>query len=176
MPETKTTILEREYIIPLRRAWMKTSNYRRTGRAIRAIKLFIAKHMKVEDRDLDKVKLDMYFNNEIWFRGRRNPPHKIKVRAVKEDGIVRVYLAEVPDQVKFLKQKHEKRHKVSAPKEKPKAEEKKEEKTEEEKKVEGEKEKSAAEQKEKFAEQQTKAQKHTTKVKESTFHRMALKK
>ena len=79
MAETKTQTvkemqkLEREYIIPLRSEWRKVANYRRTGRAVKAIKKFIAKHMKVPDRDLDKVKLDMYLNNELWFRGRKKP-------------------------------------------------------------------------------------------------------
>ena len=56
MPEQKSEKFEREYIIPLRREWQKVANYRRTGRAVKEIKKFIAKHMKVPDRDFSKVK------------------------------------------------------------------------------------------------------------------------
>lgn len=178
MAETKQeTKLEREYIIPLRREWQKVANYRRAGRAAKAIKKFIAKHMKVEDRDLDKVKLDVYLNQEVWFRGRKKPPAKIKVRAVKESEVVNVFLAEEPSHIKFLKLKSEKRHKLadtSAPAQK--AEEKKETKTEEQKKDESEKEKAVAEVKAAEIKQDLKAQKHLTSVKGESHHRMALKK
>ena len=168
--------LEREYVIPLRNEWRKVANYRRAGRAIKEIKKFIARHMKVPERDLTKVKLDIYLNQETWFRGRRKPPAKIKVRAIKEGEIVKVELAELPEHWKFVKGKHETKHKkVEAPKEIPK-EETKDERTEEEKKAESEKEKSVAEARQIDAKQQAKAEKHTTSVKEPTYHRMALKK
>ena len=173
---TKVQTLEREYIIPLRNEWRKVANYRRTGRAIKFIKEFIAKHMKVPDRDVSKVKLDIYLNQEIFFRGRKKPPAKIKVKAKRDGDLVKVELAELPKHIRFLKQKHEKKHKPSEKTKEAPKEEKKEEKTEEEKKEEKEKEQSVAEQKEQFTEQQTKAQKHTTKVKETKFHRMAMKK
>jgi len=40
-------------------------------------------------------------NNEIWFRGIKNPLHKVKVLAKKVDGIVYVTLADPADYVKF---------------------------------------------------------------------------
>jgi large subunit ribosomal protein L31e len=180
-------ILTREYVIPLRRSWLIVPEYRRAGRAAKAIKAFIAKHMKVPERDVDKVKLDMYLNNEIWFRGVRNPPSKIKVRAIKDGDIVKVELAEVPEHVKFLKLKHMKMHKA-AEKKPEKAEEKKEEakaevegaepvkkeKTAEEKKAEQEKEKSGEEEQIKEAKQEKLADKHITKVKGMEIHRKAL--
>ncbi len=173
--EDKIT-LEREYVIPLRNEWRKIANYRRTGRAVKTIKKFIARHMKVPERDLTKVKLDVYLNQEIWFRGRKKPPAKIKVKAIKEGGTVKVELAEMPEHWKFVKEKHERKHKsIEKPKEIPK-EETKDERTEEEKKAESEKEKSVAEAHQVEAKQQAKAQKHTTKAKEPGFHRMALKK
>jgi len=175
--------LTREYVIPLRRSWLIVPEYRRAGRATKAIKAFIAKHMKVPERDVEKVKLDMYLNNEIWFRGVRNPPSKIKVRAIKEGDIVKVELAEVPEHVKFLKLKHEKMLKA-AEKKPEKAEEKKEaevekkpeekEKTAEEKKSEQEKEKSVEEEQIKEAKQEKLADKHITKVKGTEIHRKAL--
>lgn len=178
--ETKTPELEREYIIPLRREWVKARRYKRTSRSVRAIKEFIARHMKVSDRDLGKVKLDVYLNNEVWFRGIKNPPVKIKVRAIKDgtSGDVRVELAEVPESVKFAKARQEKKHtKVEKKAEKKEGpEEKVEEKTETEKKEEKEKAKSVELAQEKAAEKVAKAQKHTVKGKDPQIHRMALKK
>jgi large subunit ribosomal protein L31e len=177
---TSKTELEREYIIPLRNEWRKGANYERAGKAIKEIKKFIARHMKVPERDLSNVKLDQWLNQEVWFRGRKKPPAKIKVKAIKsDDGIVRVELAELPEFVKFEKAKRERLHK---PAEKPVGEKKEteekaiEEKTEEQKKDEKEKEQSVADFREKQAEQQAKQQKHLTKAKEPGFHRMALKK
>ena len=166
MAETKTQTvkemqkLEREYIIPLRKAWLKVPMYERTGKAIKAIKIFIAKHMKVPDRDTNKVKLDVYFNNEIWFKGRANPPSKIKVKATKEGDIVKVNFVETPKYVRLLKAKHEKMHK------------------EEQKKDEKEKETAVAEQHMKEAKQENKAQKHIGKIdkKKTQPQRMALQK
>jgi large subunit ribosomal protein L31e len=180
MAEAKINKLEREYTIPLRRFWLNVPQYERSSKAIKAIKIFLAKHMKVPDRDVNKVKLDVYFNNEIWFRGRANPPGKIKVKAVKEGDIVKVSFVQEPAHVKFLKAKHEKRHK---PSEKPAEEkkeapaEKEEAKTEEQKTEEKEKEKSVAEAAIKEAKQEAKAEKHITKAEKAQRpQRMALQK
>ena len=183
----KTESKEREYVIPLRKEWRKVANYRRTGRAVKAIKQFIARHMKVPERDLSKVKLDIYLNQEVWFRGRKKPPAKIKVKVVKEGDIVKVTLAEIPTIWKFEKLKHLKRHspiQKAAPTEAKtpeKPEEKPEEKTEEsgvaeeKKREEKEKSMSVAEQKSKQAKVDAKQQKQR-KTKEIPIHRKALKK
>jgi large subunit ribosomal protein L31e len=177
--------LEREYIIPLRKEWLKVPMYERSGRAVKAIKKFIAKHMKVTDRDVKKVKLDIYFNNDIWFKGRTNPPAKIKVKAIKEGEIVRVEYAEVPEYVKFLKAKHEKAKQRLETKSKaaqlevepaeskaPEAE-----KTTEQKTSEKEKEKSVADAGIKQADMKAREQKHITKSEKAQRPvRMALKK
>lgn len=190
MAETKTQTLEREYVIPLRNEWRKVANYRRTGKAVKEIKKFIARHMKVEDRDISRVKLDMYLNNEIWFRGTSKPPAKIKVRAKKEGDIVYVTLADMPEAVKFFKAKHEKRHKPSdkpieskTPENTPEVADKAAEaragegsKSPEAQKDEKEKGAAVAEARAADAKQQSKAQKHLTKVKEPKINRMALKK
>lgn len=169
-------ILEREYVIPLRRFWLRVPRYERTGKAIKAIKQFLAKHMKVEDRDVDKIKINTYLNNELWFRGRANPPAKVKVKATKENGIVKVDFVDTPDYVKFLKAKHEKKNKA-AEKKAPVVEQKAEEKPEEQKKDEAEKEQAVAEQNTKQAEQQAKEMKHTSKPEKTTRpQRMALQK
>lgn len=167
------------YIIPLRREFLKVPEYRRAGRAAKAVKKFIMRHMKIRDKDSNKVKLDRYLNSEIWFRGRTNPPSKIKVTAEKDEkGNVKVELAELPEKVKFLKMKHEKRAKMAEKKTPEKKisdnEEKKDEKTEEEKKDEQEKEKAVAEKNIQRAEMESKAQKHTTPVKETKTPRKSM--
>jgi len=172
--------LEREYIIPLRRAWVNVPAYKRARKAVMAMKIFVAKHMKVADRDLDKVKLDPYLNNELWFRGKTNPPSRIKVRVTKDGDIVKVNFAEIPQYVKFLKLKHLKVHKKEEKKKEEvkevKEEKQVEEKTEEQRVDEKEKGKAVEQQNIKQADQELKAQKHTTKVKEERIQRMALKK
>ena len=70
---------ERIYTIPLRRKFRKAPIYRRTKRALREVKEFLAKHMKAEE-----VKIGKYLNLELWKHGRKNPPAKIKIRAVRE--------------------------------------------------------------------------------------------
>lgn len=176
MAETKQ-ILEREYVIPLRRAWLRVPYYERTGKAIKAIKIFVAKHMKVTNRDTDKVKLDVYFNNNLWFKGRANPPSKVKVKVRKEGELVHVTFVETPEYVKFLKAKHDKMHKKSDKKVEPKEEPKEAPaKTEEQKKDEKEKETAVAQQAIKDADMAAKADKHTTPVKTPKINRMALKK
>lgn len=104
----KINMIEREYVIPLREQVNKVPKYRRAKKAIRTIKEFLAKHMKVANRDLDKIKLDKYLNEIIWIRGIRRPPHKIKVKAIKEGDIVRVEAIDYPVRLKFKKQKEEK--------------------------------------------------------------------
>ncbi|MFC1753718.1 50S ribosomal protein L31e [Thermoproteota archaeon] len=80
--------LERTYIIPLRREWLKTPRHKRAKKAVKAVKEFIEKHMKS-----DNVKVGGHLNLKIWERGIKNPPHKVKVTAIKEDdGMVKVEL------------------------------------------------------------------------------------
>ncbi len=179
MAEEQPKKLEREYVVPLRRHFLKVPRYRRAGKAARALKIFIAKHMKVPERDVEKVKLDIYLNNEIWAHGIRNPPSKIKVRAIKEGDIVKVELVELPAHIKFLKAKHERRHQVEEKKEEKVAsgktsEEVKEEKTEEQKKDESEKEKAGEAEKLKEAKKDKHVQKHTGKDKNVEIRRRSM--
>ncbi|MEK6844243.1 MAG: 50S ribosomal protein L31e [Nanoarchaeota archaeon] len=170
-------ILEREYVIPLRRACLKAARYDRMRIAIRTIKRFIAKHMKITNRNLDNVRLDVYLNNELWFRGRKNPPAKVKVRARKENDVVKVDFVDIPEHVRFLKTKIERRHKIAEKKTKVETpKEEKKENTTEEKNEEKEKEQAVAEQRTKEAEQSAKVQKHLTVKKTPQIHRMSLKK
>lgn len=149
--------LSREYVVPLRAGFKKAQKYRRAKKAVLVLKTFLAKHMKVADRDLRLVKLDNYLNQELWYRGIRNPIHKIKVKAVKKGGIVYAELAEIPEVVKFKMQKDQKVLNRVVPTE-PKVVAKEEKPTT---KDETEKEKATAEQGMKENKTQAKAQKHT---------------
>lgn len=149
MTKTKIEdITEREYIIPLRKEWKKVPKYRRAEKAIKAIKEFLVKHMKVYDRDLNKIKIDKYLNEEVWFRGIKKPPMKIKVKAIKQGDIVRVELVDYPENLKFKKQREEKVVKEGAEIAKKKAQEKK---SLEQKEAEKEKKETNEEDKEKKA-------------------------
>ena len=84
--------LEREYNIPLRKSFEKGPGYRRTNKAVKAVREFIAKHMKS-----DNVKLGKFLNLKLWAKGIKNPPHHIAVKAIKdEEGAVIVELQQVP--------------------------------------------------------------------------------
>lgn len=114
----KEKALERVYTIPLRKEFSKVARWRRSQKAVKAIKEFLRKHMKTED-----VILSKNINERIWAKGSKGPPSKIKVQAIKKDDKIKVELFGVKIEVK---------------KEEKKPEPKKEEKTEEEKKEEKE--------------------------------------
>ena len=73
-------VLERTYIIPLRREWLKVPRYKRAKKASTAVREFLSKHMKS-----DNVKIGNGLNMELWKHGMKNPPHKIKINVIKED-------------------------------------------------------------------------------------------
>lgn len=112
-PETKSEKVEREYIIPLRRKYQHVARYKKTPKAIKIVKEFLVRHMKVYDRDLNKIKIDRYLNEYLWFRGIRNPPFKVKIKVYKEGEIVRAELAELPTKLKFKKLREEKLEKTA---------------------------------------------------------------
>lgn len=109
----KKIVLERTYNVPLRKKYQRAPRWKRTNRAVSALREFVAKNMKA-----DKVKIGKYANLELWKHGIKNPPHHIKVNCTKdEEGLVNVEL-------------------VGAPEEKPKEEPKKKVKKEEEVEIE----------------------------------------
>ena len=71
--------LERVYIIPLGKVLISQSQHRAV-RAINMIKEFARHHMKVEI-----IKIDEELAHQIWARGVRSPPRKVKVRMSKTD-------------------------------------------------------------------------------------------
>src|SRR3989344_36990 len=132
-------ILERKYIVPLRKGWLKVPKYKRTNKAVKTLKEFIARHMKVYDRDLRKIKIDIVLNNEIRFRGIKKPPAKIKIRARKfDDGIVRVELVEIPKHIEFARLREMKKTQAKNKVDEKKKERKTEEKSDSEDKKESE--------------------------------------
>src|SRR3989344_9700046 len=66
----------------------KTPRWKKTKKAVSAVKQFLMKHMKSED-----IKLGRALNENLWKHGIRNPPHKIKVSVTRDDkGTVRAEL------------------------------------------------------------------------------------
>jgi len=88
---------ERVYTIPLGRAWISPPK-KRAPRAIRIIRGFVTKHMKIktdETEEAERLVISNEVNEKIWSSGIKNPPRKIRVRAVKDkEGTVTLHLAE----------------------------------------------------------------------------------
>ncbi|MBC7110208.1 MAG: 50S ribosomal protein L31e [Archaeoglobi archaeon] len=81
---------ERIYTIPLRRRVQTVPRWRRSEKAVKVVREFLAKHMKA---DIENVKIDESINKKIWERGAQKPPARIRVRAVKfDDGVVEAEL------------------------------------------------------------------------------------
>jgi large subunit ribosomal protein L31e len=102
--EEKEIVEERTYTIPLSKAWIMPAN-KRAPKAMRILRKFIVRHMKVEARkeggeeeegeEPVKLVVSNEVNERVWSRGIEKPPRKIRVRAEKdEEGNVTVYLAE----------------------------------------------------------------------------------
>jgi large subunit ribosomal protein L31e len=70
----------RVYTINLGKAWI-TPQHKRTDRVVNMIREFAGKHMKSKE-----VKLDQDLNRQLWSRGKTNPPRKLRVKMVKEEG------------------------------------------------------------------------------------------
>jgi len=79
---------EQIYVIPLRDV-QHTPRWERGKRAMKAIRDFLAQHMKSEE-----IKIDPSINEAVWARGSHKPPSRVRVRAMKfEDGQVEAELA-----------------------------------------------------------------------------------
>ena len=178
--EKKAEEKGREFTIPLRRKFGKTARYKRTPKAIRAIKEFLVKHMKFYERDLNKVKLDKYLNEFVWARGIKNPPSKIKVRAFVDGEFIRAELTELSEKLRFKKSKMEKRESRAVSTKKKEPEKPKEEagQTEEEKAEEKGKQAAVVEAGQKMEKAAAKKMKHEGKVSKQPKRqrRMALEK
>ena len=72
--------IERIYTIRLRKESRKVPRYKRAKKAISAVRQFLIRHMKVQE-----VKILKELNQKILERGRKNPPHKVHVKAIKQE-------------------------------------------------------------------------------------------
>ncbi len=92
--EVKT--IERTYNVPLRKEYRKVPRWRRTKKAVDALRLFLEKHMKSED-----VKISKELNEHVWKHGIKNPPHHVKVSVTKDEkGVVNANLFGAKEKVK----------------------------------------------------------------------------
>jgi large subunit ribosomal protein L31e len=98
--EEEEIVEERIYTIPLRRAWIAPRK-KRAPRAVRIVKSFVQRHMKVEpevkgeEEEEGRLVVSNEVNERLWSRGIEKPPRNIRVRAVKDkEGVVTLYLAE----------------------------------------------------------------------------------
>jgi len=80
---------EKLFTIPLRKEFLKAPIYKRTSKAVRAVKQFISRHMKAEE-----VKIGPELNLALWSKGMRNPPSRVKVKSILRDKVALVTLPE----------------------------------------------------------------------------------
>jgi len=100
MAEKKEEIMERVYTVPLRKSFINAPPYRKSQKAVKALREFLAKHMKSVD-----VRLGQHVNEYIWQHGIKNPPPRVTVKVVKDgEGVVRAELEgkEYKESVKAL--------------------------------------------------------------------------
>lgn len=103
--------LERVYTINLGKVLLSPNN-QRAKRAINMIKEFARHHMKTEE-----IKIEEDVAQQVWSRGIRSPPRKIRVRMTKTD---EGYILVSPYEDEAVKSEKEKK---SSKKEKPVEEE-----------------------------------------------------
>ncbi len=103
--------LERVYTINLGKVLLSPNN-QRAKRAINMIKEFARHHMKTEE-----IKIEEDVAQQVWSRGIRSPPRKIRVRMTKTD---EGYILVSPYEDEAIKSEKEKK---SSKKEKPVVEE-----------------------------------------------------
>ncbi len=84
MAKQPSSILERTYTVPLRKEFRKSPRWKRTKKAVIALREFLVKHMKSEN-----VRIGKELNEALWVRGIKHPPHKVKLVARKDaEGVV----------------------------------------------------------------------------------------
>ncbi|MFB6282738.1 MAG: 50S ribosomal protein L31e [Halobacteria archaeon] len=81
---------ERVITVPLGEA-KNAPGTKRANKAIKLVNDHLSQHFSA---DRDDVNIDSSINEEIWSRGRKNIPSKVRIRAAKfEDGVVEAELA-----------------------------------------------------------------------------------
>ena len=84
---------EKQFVINLRREFMKAPSYKKSKKAVTAVIEYISHHMKVPIKD---IRVGKNLNLKIWQHGRKNPPAKIKVKSAVKDKLAYVELPEFP--------------------------------------------------------------------------------
>ena len=88
MAKKESKNIERVYTVPLRKEYQKVPRWRRTKKAVKALREFLQRHMKSED-----IKLAPELNEAMWNHGMKNPPHHVKVNVSKDgEGVVKAQL------------------------------------------------------------------------------------
>jgi len=72
---------ERVVTVPLRDAKAE-AKHKRADKAMSLVREHLAQHFSVDE---DQVRLDPSINEEVWSRGRKKPPSKLRVRAAPFD-------------------------------------------------------------------------------------------
>jgi ribosomal protein L31E len=163
-------LFEREYVVPLRHEWLKVAKFKRANKAVKALKEFLVQHMKIYDRDLRKVKVNVDLNNEIRFRGMRKPLAKVKVKAIRYDNdTVVADLANPRPKIMFERKRKE--HQKTKQDKEPKKEHEEKPITQETK----EKEESSREEGIKEAKEDAKEHKHVSEDKQVKINRTVMR-
>ncbi len=93
--------VERTYVVPLRRGFLKSPRYKRAKKAVRVLREFLVRHMKSED-----VRILSELNVAIWHHGIKNPPSRVKINVKKDDkGVVTAQLFGIPFEKPVAKKK-----------------------------------------------------------------------
>lgn len=104
MADEKTE--ERIYTIPLRDAYKAPRTYR-ARKAMKYLKDYLKKHLKT-----DSVLIGPGLNHEVWSRGMKKPPRKVKVTVTKDGENFRAELFGYKPKEKPKKEKKEKKKKL----------------------------------------------------------------
>lgn len=85
---------ERVITVPLRDVTAASSS-EKAGKAMSIVREHLAQHFSVTE---DDVRLDPSINDQIWSRGRSNPPRRVRVRAARfEEAGERIVEAEAAE-------------------------------------------------------------------------------
>ncbi|MFH1649492.1 MAG: 50S ribosomal protein L31e [Candidatus Woesearchaeota archaeon] len=80
-------IVEREYVIPLRRAILRVPRHQKAKKAITEVRTFLIRHMKTKE-----VRIGQELNMFLWHQGIKNPPTKVKIKVIKDGDIAKAEL------------------------------------------------------------------------------------
>lgn len=108
--------LERIYTVPLGKA-NEAVRYKRTPRAVKILREFIARHMKA---DGERITISAALNGFLWQRSIKKPPKRVKVRLIKDAGMIKAYLADEKTEEPKKKAEKEEPKKEAGKKEEPK--------------------------------------------------------